>query len=277
MYYNLGLLGYPLRHSISPLIHTYLLYKNFINGGYNCFELQEEASLSEFINFARRYNFAGFNVTLPYKEKIFKYIDEVDSSAKNTHSINTLLIDKGITKAYNTDLFGFSKLIENNNIELLDKNIVVIGSGGVVGTILYYLLNNEIKSLCILCRNVEKGKNLISRLQLKENGSVLVENLNKRLREGINCDILIHATSAGISGEFDMNLNNINFNIAIDLQYSLKDLTPFLQRIKNKNYNIIIDGFDMLIFQAIKSFEIWTKRKFDINLEEISSYLKGST
>ena len=95
------------------------------------------------------------------------------------------------------------------------------------------------------------------------------------LKDGYECDVIINATSAGIKNSFDINLSNVKINYyAIDLQYNLRGYTYFLNAIENKKVTMI-DGIDMLIFQALKSFEIWTECNFNINIREVKKILLG--
>jgi shikimate dehydrogenase len=272
LYYNFGLIGYPLTHTLSPLIHNYLIYKSNINGGYTCFELNDLEGLESLLNFLKKYNFFGLNVTLPYKEMIIDYVSEMSEEAEKCRSVNTLYIKDGNIKGYNTDLYGFRKLLECNNVEVKEKTVVILGAGGAAKSVLTVLLEKKVKKIYLLSRDIEKGRSLINTLDISDVNNICV-NFISMLKDGIDCDIVINATSAGIKGPFDIDLSNLRVNFcAIDLQYKLNHFTNFLQALDNR-VKLRIDGMEMLIYQAIKSFEIWTNLNIHINFKEIKERL----
>ena len=120
---KLGLIGYPLGHSWSPEIHTYML-------GESCYELwplQED----ELDAFFERKDFDGINVTIPYKEKVIPYLDEIDPAAAQIGAVNTIVNTNGKLKGYNTDYNGFCEMLKGNGIDVKGKHVAIIGSGGV--------------------------------------------------------------------------------------------------------------------------------------------------
>jgi shikimate dehydrogenase len=274
MYCNLGLTGYPLKHSLSPIIHNFLLYSNKINGGYNCFELIDAKEIGELLKFLRKYHFYGLNITLPYKEEIINYVNDLSDEAKKVKSVNTLYIKNDYIKGYNTDLYGFKQMLTYNSISPYGKTVALIGAGGASRAVLSVLLEENVKEMLLLCRDVNKGYKLINDLNIAHLKNINVKEINY-LKNSFECDIIINATSAGINSLFDIELNKIKVNYcAIDLQYNLNNFTHFLQSLSNQKV-ILIDGIDMLVYQALKSFEIWTERNINISIEEIKNLLKG--
>lgn len=274
MYYNLGLIGYPLNHSISPCIHNYLIYKNKINGGYNCFELIEAKNIGDLLKFLKIYNFCGLNITLPYKEAIINYIHELSDEAEKVRSVNTLCIKNDCIKGFNTDIYGFRQMIRHNNINFKGKTVTILGAGGVSRSVLPVILEESAKEVYILCRDIKKGNKIIDGFNISHLSNIYVKEINL-LRKHFECDIIINATSAGINSPFDIDLKNVKvYYCAIDLQYNLNNFTYFLQSLSNQKVTLI-DGIDMLIYQALKSFEIWTERDISINIKEIKNRLMG--
>ena len=274
MYYNLGLIGYPLNHSLSPCIHNYLIYKSKINGGYNCFELIDSNGMGELLKFLKTYNFCGLNVTLPYKEEIINHIPELSDEAEKVRSVNTLCIKNGCIKGYNTDIYGFRQMIRHNNIIFNGKTVTLIGVGGASRSVLPVILEEGAKEIYILCRDIKKGNIVIDSLNISHLSNIYVKEISL-LKKHFECDVIINATSAGINRPFDIDLKNVNVDYcAIDLQYNLNNFTHFLQSLSNQKV-ILIDGIDMLVYQALKSFEIWTERNIGINIKEIKNILMG--
>lgn len=272
MYYNFGLIGYPLNHSLSPSIHNYFLYKNKVNGGYNCFELVDAKEMMNLINFLKEYKFRGLNVTLPHKEAIISYVNELSEEAKLSRSVNTLYIKNNYIKGYNTDIYGFREMLKYNNISLKDKNIAILGAGGASKSVLSVVLEEDSRQIDLLCRDMQKGNNLIKSLNVGCLKNIFVKGISV-LKNDYECDVAINATSAGIKNTFDINLSNVKINYcAIDLQYNLSGYTCFLNSLKHQKITMI-DGVDMLIFQALKSFEIWTESNININIREVKNML----
>lgn len=274
MYYNFGLIGCPLNHTLSPIIHNYFMYQNNINGGYSCFELGEVKELGNLIKFLKDYRFSGLNITVPYKEEIKKYIDEFSEDALKVGSINTLAFKQDCIKGYNTDIFGFREMLRYNRISITDRTVVLLGAGGAARSVLSVILEENPKSVYIVCRNVVKGNNLLNDLKTKCARFVSVNEMSI-LKKAFECDIIINATSVGLTNAFDIDLGCVHVNYcAIDLQYHLNSFTQFLQKFKKQKV-ILLDGLDMLIFQALRSFEIWTEKHININIEGIKSKLKN--
>lgn len=273
MFTNLGIIGYPLKHTISPKIHNYLLYKSNINGGYNCFELSDGNDLKIFIDFAKKYNFKGFNVTLPFKTAIFDFVDNYSKEVTAVRSVNTINFEDGKICAYNTDIYGFDKLLDMNNIDVTNKKIVVLGSGGAARSVINVLLKYKYNTIYIFNKNLERTRQLCADLQIKNNPDILISDL-KYISTVSECDIIINTTSAGLYNDFNIDIGEMSvMDCAIDLLYS-KDLTTFLKKIAHR-CSKLIDGTDMLIMQAIRSFEVWTGKSMYSLFDDLKNYLKG--
>ena len=118
---RLGLIGNPLGHSWSPEIHRF-----FIKQDYNLFPLQED----ELDAFLKAKEFDGINVTIPYKETVIPYLDELDENAKAIGAVNCIVNDNGILKGYNTDYLGFKQMLLANDVPVSEGKIAILGTGG---------------------------------------------------------------------------------------------------------------------------------------------------
>ena len=118
---KLGLIGYPLGHSWSKPIHDFM-----IGSDYQMFELKPE----ELEGFMTKKDFDGLNVTIPYKQKVMKYLDEIDETAAKIGAVNTIVNHNGVLKGYNTDYLGFMEMLKRNHIDVQGKKTAVLGSGG---------------------------------------------------------------------------------------------------------------------------------------------------
>lgn len=273
MYYNFGLIGFPLSHTLSPIIHNYFIYNNNLNGGYNCFEINDVKKLGDLIKFLNNYKFSGLNITLPYKEEIKKYVDEFSEDALKIGSINTLSIKQNCIKGYNTDTFGFKEMLRYNRISLTNRTVVLLGSGGAARSALSIILEENPRCVYIVCRNTLKGDVLLKDLKTDHAKNIAIKDMSI-LKKTLECDVIINATSAGIIDSFNIDLGSVHVNYcAIDLQYILNSFTHFLHNFKKQKI-ILLDGLDMLIFQALRSFEIWTGKEISININVIKNKLK---
>ena len=251
-----GLLGEKLSHSISPEIHKEVF--DYINeeGAYKLFEIERD-KLENFTEAVKLLKVKGFNVTIPYKQDIMKYLDEVDSNALEMGAVNTVKLQEGKLIGYNTDYLGFGYILENKNIEVKEKTAVLLGNGGANRAAMQYLLNKGIGKVFIVSRNPKNEYN-IDRVQV-----ISYEDL-----KNIKGDILVNGTPVGMYpnvGVSPVSKDVIkNFDILVDLIYNPME-TEFLKLGKELN-KTVIGGLDMLIVQGIRAEEIWNDTKINDEL-----------
>lgn len=245
-----GLLGEKLSHSLSPLIHSEILKLINKEGAYKLFEVNKN-NLEDFTRAVKLLKIKGTNVTIPYKEDIIKHIDIISEEAKRIGAINTVLLENEVLYGYNTDYYGFGYMIKINNIEVKDKKAVILGNGGACKGVLYYLLDNNIKSVYIVSRNPNRNE-----FNLENVHVISYEDLKE-----VKGDIIINSTPVGMYPNVGKTpvLEDIiqNFNIVMDLIYNPLD-TMFLNTGKLLEKKSI-GGLYMLIGQAVKAQEIWNK------------------
>ncbi|MFA6988880.1 MAG: shikimate dehydrogenase, partial [Candidatus Gastranaerophilaceae bacterium] len=159
--HKLGILGYPLGHSLSPFMHNAALKNLGLSGSYEKLEYPPE-ELENAVKFIKNNGFSGINVTIPFKIDILKYLDEIDSAAEAVGSVNTLKISKeGKITGYNTDVYGFLNAFDNNTVsETLQKTAAIIGNGGAARAVMYALVTAGFKNINIYARNTEKSEEL---------------------------------------------------------------------------------------------------------------------
>src|SRR5699024_10070827 len=148
MKYNFGLIGYPIKHSLSPWIHKQFLERTSLQGSYSIIEINPDRSFEEAMNNLRKKQIDGFNVTVPYKEKIMHYLDDMDEQAKKIGAVNTVLCKDNKWIGYNTDGIGYvrSLLHKFPSIETgKDNKILLLGAGGAAKGIFHALVFNEFK------------------------------------------------------------------------------------------------------------------------------------
>ena len=243
-----ALLGEKLSHSHSPLIHTEIFKDLNVDARYIKLECSS-SELEGIINGLRTNEYSGFNVTIPYKKEVMKYLDEIDSSAKKIGAVNTIAYKNGKIIGYNTDYFGFKNELIYFNVLCNNKDAYILGTGGA--------------SLAVYRALLDLGANVyfVSR-NPKDDKTISYEELENR-----NIDILVNATPVGMYPNVDAS--PVDEKIAkrakyvLDLIFNPK-ITKILEYAGSK-----MNGMYMLVGQAIKAEEIWQDTVYSIGIEEL--------
>jgi len=258
-----GLLGNPVEHTKSPFIHN-TLFKHFnINAIYIPI-LVNQGALEKAVDGLKAQNFTGFNVTVPYKKDIIKYLDDISNDALLMGAVNTVKNIHGKLKGYNTDSEGFVRDFEDGfNTNFKGKNVMLLGSGGTARALAIKLAAEGVHHLTIVNRTEQNAKNIVE-LVWNNYGSVVSYILPTSASfsdEMRACDIIINTTPAGMTTYLDSTPFDFEFvfeknQLVYDVIYTPK-MTKLLKQAENcgcKTRN----GFGMLINQGIYAFEIWT-------------------
>lgn len=251
-----GLFGYPVEHSLSPLMHNAAFKYLGLDYCYVTFLVKPEL-LGDAVKAIKALNLSGVNVTVPHKENVIKFLDEISEEASFIGAVNTIKNDNGKLIGYNTDGKGFMRALSESNIEVGDKNILILGSGGASRAIGYYLCK-EAKKVYLFDIDNKKADLLMNHLN-KIRGNVLVTDTGSLWDKGFvsNIDIIINATPLGLKADDPMSIDIsvINKNhIVCDLIYKETRLLREASMIGCKT----IDGLGMLLYQGVFAFEIWT-------------------
>ena len=250
-----GIIGNPVTHSLSPVLHNYWFNKYNIEATYSLFNIKEQ-EIETIVKKIRNKELNGVNVTLPYKQKIIPFVDQLVNDAKSTNSVNTIFLDDNKTLVgENTDVFGLQAayLKEIQGIE--KKKVLVIGAGGVSPSVIFSLQKSRTQDIAITNRTHEKS------IFLKKKFNTLkILEWNSLEQEISNFDIIINVTSLGLKNgeDFQFNFDNVKDNmIYIDTIYNPMETKTlkFLKENKIKTFN----GLDMFIYQGQKSFYLWNK------------------
>jgi len=252
---SFAIIGNPISHSLSPILHNYWLEKYNIDANYSLLNIDEKA-IENVVNKIRNKELNGINVTLPYKQKIIPFVDQLVNDAKSTNSVNTVFLDnENNIIGENSDVFGLQAayLKEITNSE--SKRALIIGAGGLSSSVVFSLQKSKIKDISIINRTIEKS------VFLKKKFNFLNILEWKFLKEEIcKFDIIINATSLGLKNgnDFKFNFENVKNNmIYIDTIYNPIE-TKTLKFLKNKEIKTF-NGLDMFIYQGQKSFYLWNK------------------
>ena len=251
-------IGNPIKHSLSPKLHNYWIKKNNISAVYEKKELQKE-EIENFILEVRKKKIDGANVTVPFKKTVIPFLDKLTPEATTTQSVNTIYVDENKVVGHNTDIAGFEKSILDTKYDIRKKEVFILGSGGVVPSIIYALKKMQVTKITLSNRTKSKAeglKKMYPELDVVDWGYIP------------NFDVIINATSLGLnSGDsFKIDFSKIEKNkFFYDVIYNPKQ-TNFLKKAKDMG-NITENGKMMFIYQAQKSFEKWHKILPKINSE----------
>ena len=252
-----GVLGNPIEHSMSPLIHNDAFKRNGVEGDYLPFLVEEDA-LEKAVNGLKAIGAGGFNITVPFKEKVIPYMDELDPFAKEVGAVNTAVIKDGVITGYNTDGPGFVKSLAPLIDHLFSgKKVLVIGGGGAARGIYCAMAKTEAGRVDIANRTLSAARKIVSDCHNGKPSDVLsLADAEKSLSI---YDIIIQTTSVGLSSlnESPISLLGIKEKTVVcDIIYNpLK--TKFLREAED-NGAIIQTGVDMFVHQAALAFELWT-------------------
>ncbi len=273
-YFSLALIGHPLSHSLSPVLHNAALKSAGLDGNYQLIDIEPKDFYGHFAQSLPK-NLIGFNVTIPYKEDMYKLMSNKSFEAKLVGAINTVKIEKdGIFSGHNTDLLGFKESFKSSfNIDLKDKHAFVIGAGGSAKAIVIGLAQMGIAKIRIKARDVIKGNSFIEEIkanlaQFQENELTIPEIVSADSKDTSTIDepiaAMINTSPLGLHGETAPKwLNEIldilpNTCICFDLVYRKDKSKPTVTQAAIAKNLPAIDGLSMLIHQARSSFEYWT-------------------
>jgi shikimate dehydrogenase len=257
-----ALIGNNIAHSPSPEIHNFLIRSFKMNAVYIPLEIKE--NLSSFFQFFKSTrNFKGCNITIPYKEEAYLLATEAKDNLHKIKSVNTIWKNhNNVIVADNTDIFGFEKsLKEDLCFTPENKNIIILGSGGTARSIIFSLLNNKAKKIIILSRREDSVKDILT-----EYNNVSWKHFENKQKNLLfpDADIFINATPLGLKGEIiHIDYSSLKKECRIfDVLYIVSPLVKNAE----KHGILAISGLNMLLNQAVKSFELWTNFKIDDKL-----------
>ena len=254
----------PIKHSISPFIHNSAFEATGINGVYLALEV-EVSDLAETVANIRRYQMFGINLSMPYKEEVIPYLDELSDEVRLIGAVNTVVNQNGNLIGYNTDGKGFFKSLPSFTI--LGKKMTLLGAGGAAKAVLAQAILDGASQVSVFVRStsMEKTKAYLETLQSETGFRVDLYALEEHsvLQERIAAsDLLVNATSVGMDGKSSPVPENLllpeNLLVA-DIIYQPFE-TPFLQWAKSQG-NVAVNGLGMLLYQAAEAFKLWTGKE----------------
>jgi len=257
-----AVIGDPIDHSLSPIIHNAAFKELGMDCTFIAYRIPR-GELDAGIEALKKIKIAGFNVTLPHKIEMMDYLDKIDESCSVIGAVNTVSNVDGVLKGYNTDMDGFLEPIKKRDIRLKDSKILLIGAGGAARAIVAGFAREEVHGVTIANRTTEKASDLSEfskKLGLKSN-TITLEKVGKPSEY----DIIVNATSIGLKNEQSpISFENIKpKTVVYDIVYRPMH-TDFLKKARQKEATIIY-GYEMLLGQATRAFEIWHKMEAPYN------------
>ena len=254
----------PIKHSISPFIHNSAFEATNTNGVYVAWEV-EATDLAETVANIRRYQMFGINLSMPYKEQVIPYLDQLSEEARLIGAVNTVVNREGTLIGYNTDGKGFFKSLPSFKIS--GKRMVLLGAGGAAKAILTQAILDGVSQISVFVRSasLEKTRPYLKKLQIETGFKVDLFALEdaQELQENIRkADLLVNATSVGMDG----TSQPIPTGIVLPKQLLVADViyqpfeTPFLKWARSQG-NLAVNGLGMLLYQAAEAFQLWTGKE----------------
>ena len=254
----------PIKHSISPFIHNSAFEATNTNGVYLAWEV-DAAELAETVANIRRYQMYGINLSMPYKEQVIPYLDQLSEEACLIGAVNTVVNREGTLIGYNTDGKGFFKSLPSFKIS--KKRLVLLGAGGAAKAILAQAILDGVSQISVFVRSssMEKTRPYLEKIQNATGFRVDLFALEdvQDLQDSITkADLLVNATSVGMDG----SSQPIPTSIVLPEKLLVADViyqpfeTPFLKWAKEQG-NQSINGLGMLLYQAAEAFELWTGKE----------------
>ncbi len=252
-----GLLGARLGHSLSPQIHQEVFRRLGMEASYELIEVQAEKLAETVADLQKTYR--GLNVTIPHKVAVIDSLDYIAAEAKAIGAVNTVLFKDGGASGFNTDYFGFARLLEHNELAPKGKDVCVLGTGGASRAILQSVKDMQARSITVISRAVENApEDIRAHYTVKT-----YEDLPM-----LGGDLLVNCTPVGMFPKVDASPVDgavvEHFAAAVDIIYNPAE-TKFMKLARQQG-KTAVNGLFMLVAQAVAADEIWLERKLDAGL-----------
>ena len=277
-----GIIGYPLSHTLSPSMHNFIYQKLGIDVEYKKWEISPN-NLKSHIEKINNENFIGANITVPYKEKIVSLLDEIRNEAKFTGAVNTIVKNNNKLIGYNTDVYGIEQTLDIKLKNDVINNAVIFGAGGAAKAAFFVLLQRGLNNLTIVNRTKSNALKMISKFNnVNYDQTIITLNEKSQIKSAcLSADLIINTTILGMKGSGYEDISPIDStfidsnSVIFDMVYN-PTKTPLIKIALERNANII-EGLDMLVYQAIKSIELWTgiRPSFDDMYSKCKEILEG--
>jgi len=266
---NFAVIGNPIKHSLSPILHRWVYKALNLDAKYIKIKISAN-SLSDFIKNINKNNLDGINITLPFKISSMEYVDVINPRAKIIGSINHIDINNRKIIGNNTDWYGFILALKNNKIDIVGKEVTVLGYGGVSRAVIFALKHLGAKKINLFNRSYDKIAFL--------NDNLIYSHKLSQLEKIINNDsIIINCTSCGmLTNESLIKPNFINEKQTIIDTIYIPTKTKLVLDAEKMGAKTI-NGLDMFIYQALISIDLWFGEPISskVNFIDLKTYLES--
>lgn len=266
----IGIIGYPLKHTLSPAMHNAAFEALHLNMIYLPLPINPDGFETAVKGILSLDNLAGLNVTMPYKEMVIDLLDEVSLEAATLGAVNTICRNKDKWIGHNTDGEGYINSLKNMGIDIAGQNVVILGAGGACRAVAFSLVRSGIVSLVLVNRTVERAVTLAGEIK-KLIGGINITALgleDARVPEYINqAHLLINATSLGMKPDDPLPINPALIHsglIVSDLIYNPRE-TGLLKEARARGAKTV-EGMGMFVHQGALAFELWTGQKAPLKI-----------
>lgn len=258
-----GLLGCPVEHTLSPVIHTALSEITGINLAYLPFRVEKEA-LGDAVQGAHALNILGLNVTVPHKERVLPFLDGIDPLAERIGAVNTLVRTERGYRGYNTDMPGLYRAMVSDGVQVDKESVIILGAGGVARAVAF-MLADRAENIILLNRTVEKAAAIAQEVNaftgLETASAMPISDYEKLAGGGY---IVVQATNVGMYPDTDsVVISDKAFyekvRIGYDLIFNPAD-TLFMRKVREAG-GLSHNGLKMLLYQGIIAYELWNNVK----------------
>ncbi|MBT8242997.1 MAG: shikimate dehydrogenase [Nitrosopumilus sp.] len=252
---SFAVIGDPIDHSLSPNIHSAAFREMNLDSSYIAYRIPK-GELEEGVEGLKKIKITGFNITIPHKIEMMKYLDKTDESCSLIGAVNTVSNSNGVLKGYNTDMDGFLDPFKKKKLNISGAKVLLLGAGGAARAIVAGFAKEKAKSITIANRTIEKANTLseFAKSIGLDATAIKIQDVKDTAK---NYDIIVNATSVGLQNEPSViSLKGINEKtIVYDIVYMPMN-TDFIKKAKEEKATIIY-GYEMLLGQAVRAFEIW--------------------
>lgn len=254
------LIGNPVGHSVSPLMHNTALQHHGIDAKYYAVEVQEN-DLSSLVSHLNSEQFLGANITIPHKLTFLEVVDGLSEEAEHIGAVNTLVKKDGRLLGHNTDSYGFMVPLEEFEGDLESERAIIFGTGGATKAIIYSLQLMGFEEILMVSRKPET---------LQPQNGVTLCSYDSWIEYAEEANLIINATPLGMLPNIETSpvdegyADLLNGKVCYDIVYNPRE-TRFLSQAE-QNGGIPVGGLDMLIYQGARAFKLWTGKEFPIGL-----------
>ena len=267
----LGIIGYPIGHSISPRFQQAGLDSLAVNAEYRAYEVHPDG-VGDFVHSLRADGVLGINATVPHKEAVMPFLDEIDDWAAEAGAVNTIVNRNGRLAGYNTDGYGFLRALrESGGLEPGGKRALILGAGGSARGVVQALLRAGVAGLVIANRTVARAESLAELAAERNVSAAAIPLQSAPLADAAaSADLIVNCTSLGMRHGPDESATPLTATqipdtaLVYDLVYNPM-LTPLLRAAEQAGANTL-GGISMLVYQGAASFEIWLERPAPVDV-----------